>query len=442
VTGSPADYSSRFDPEATTSRRRFVRTSIGLVAASASTIPRYATRAQDNLQELSLLFGTSTVPGANEFAVDLANRWGEQNSTLVNLEFAELVDLPARADRIIRGGEQRDIVELQELQPFRHSANLVDVSLIADAVIAEQGEYLPWAEQSVRVDGAWLSLPIGGVTSAITYRPSALEAIGIDSFPADWAGFLDLATQLKSSGAAPAGIALRQTPVAAPAFCYSYMWAHGGIEVDPATRSVSFNTPELNEALISFASAWHSGFEATGTQWDDQAQFVAFTEGRISIAIGSPDMYLMVRAIGDNDVAVAPMPAGPAGQFVPLGSRSLGIPTRSPNPDLALNFLSWWTAQAQYSQWIVGQRGVIAPANEPLMELPTYSQDTNLRPFVDALEIGRIKGYSASPSRASAEVTANYFVVNTFADIARGDDVATALDRGQRLMERFYTKTR
>ena len=437
MTGSPTTESASI-----TSRRRFVRTATGLVLATAGIGPRYTTRAQDDLVQLRLALASSAVPGANDFTLQLAQSWGDQNAAIIDIAFTELVDLPPRSDRIIRGGEQRDIVELQDLQPFRHGSNLVDLTSVADAVVAEQGPYLPWVEQTVRVSGIWTSLPIGGTTTAVTYRPSALQAAGFSAFPADWSGFFELATTLKATGLPSAGQALAQTPLAAPSFCYYYMWSHGANEVNPNSRLVSFDSPELSEALTTFGSAWSSGFDPGGTVWDDRASLDAFINGQISITIGGPELYLALRSIGDADVAIAPIPIGPAGQFIPLGSRSLGIPTRSPNIELATNFLTWWTTQARYSQWIVAQRGATLPANEPLLKLPTFEQDANLKPFVDALSLGRVKGFSAAPSKASAEVSANYFVVNTFSDVAKGVDVATALDRGQRLMEHFYTQNR
>jgi ABC-type glycerol-3-phosphate transport system substrate-binding protein len=428
----------------TISRRTLTGRAVVAAASTSFALPSLKTTAQETSTELRLLLGSSATPGADAFTTQLATSWGEANGVTVDCALASLSELPARVDRVLAGGEQRDIVELQDLQPFRQSDDLEDVSDLAAAVIAEQGEYASWAGQTVRVRNAWYSLPIGTTTPAVIYRTSSLAAIGLNDpavdFPTDWVGWFELAKNMNDSIALPAGIALRQTPFAAPAFCYSYMWANGGAELNPGSRVVSFNSGELTGALTAFASAWSAGFEASGVDWDDNDLLTAFTERRVSMVIGGPEIYLLAKAMGDNDVAVAPIPAGPAGQFIPLGSRSLGIAKRSRAGDTAKAFLAWWHAQAQYSQWVIAHQGALIPPTAGLLSAPIFRQDANMRPFVDAIDFGRVKGYSAAPSRASAEVTANYFVVNTFTDVARGVDIPTALDRGQRLIERFFTQ--
>lgn len=425
-------------PPITTGRRRFIRTAAGLVAAVPSLLPRYATLAQETALQLNVLLASSSIPGVNDFTLQLAQTWGELRGAGINVALTELVDLPARTERSLRGGEQRDVVELQDLQPYQFSDLLLDVTHLADAVIAEQGPYFPWVEQTVRVYGTWFSLPIGGCPPSMIYRPSALSAAGMPTPPVDWTGYFDLAASLKSVGAPAAGQALAQTPVAAPGFCYAYMWSNGASEILPGSRDVSFESDVMGNALDRFALAWQSGFDPGGTEWDDKANLTAFVEGRTSMTIGAADTYLVGKLAGMSDLAVAPVPGDAGGQFVPLGSRSLGVSLRSANPELAMEFIAWWTAQTQYSQWVVALQGSLLPANEPLMTLPVFDIDVNLRPFIEATRYGRVKGYSAAPSKVSADVTANYFVVNTFADVARGVDVAIALRRGQQLMELFY----
>jgi ABC-type glycerol-3-phosphate transport system substrate-binding protein len=432
--------------QATNLSRTLTRRAIVAVSAAFAVPTIVRAQEQERSTELRLLFGTSAAPGGDAFTTTLVTSWGEANGVTIDCAFAPLSELPARVDRVLNGGEQRDIVELQDLQPFRQRDNLEDISDLAAAVIVEQGEYASWATQTVRVRNAWYSLPIGGATPAIIYRPGSLEALGLGdpaaSFPADWQGWFDLAAELKGSLALPAGLALRQTPFAAPAFCYAYMWANGGAELSPGSRQVSFNSSELAVALSDFATAWTAGFDPAGTAWDDRDLLGALIERRVGMVVGGADIYLAAKSIGDADVSVAPIPSGPAGQFVPLGSRSLGIARRSRARDTARDFLAWWHAQAQYSQWVIAHQGAIIPPTAGLMSAPIFRQDGNMRPFVDALDAGRVKGFSAAPSQASAEVTANYFVVNTFTDVARGVDVPTALDRGQRLIERFFTQAR
>jgi multiple sugar transport system substrate-binding protein len=396
--------------------------------------------------ELRMVLATIPIPGANDFTAQLAQSWGNQNGVSVTIDFERLRDLPPRVDRILRGAEQRDIVELQELEPYRHTDQLLDLTSMIDSLMSDQGGYAEWASRTVRVRRQWFSVPIGTRSLAVTYRPSLLQAAGIDDpatqFPTTWDDYFALAARLKQESGPPAGQALAQTPFIAPAFCNAYMWAAGGSEITPDSRALGFNSPEMTDALQKFATAWTDGFDPGGTNWDDDSNSSAFLAGKIAMTLSGAEIYQQARlgpvpGIAD-DIAIAPVPAGPAGRFIPLGSRSLGISSRTPNPEMATAFLNWWCSLGQYSQWMIAQQGTLVPPGPALLEAPVFTSDPAFRPFIDALDHGRTIGYSAAPSRASADVAANYFVVNTFADVARGVDVPTALDRGQRLMERFY----
>ena len=438
-------------PESRTSRRTFLKR-IGQGSLVATGLgghaPHIARAGQDEAVTLSLVLGTTGVPGADDFIVTLAQQWGQSNGVNVSVSFTRLRDLPARVERVLRGAEQRDIVELQPLEPFLYQEQLVDLSPYTPSLAFEQGGYDEWVTRTTRVRDRWLSIPIGARPLAVTFRPGLLAEAGISDpvaqFPETWDDYVALAASLSESTGKPAGQALRQTPFAGPAFCNAYMWGHGGSEIAPDSRDIVFASPAMQEALSTFASAWSAGFHPDGITWDDAGLVAAMVSGDISMTIAGPEAYLQATMTPipgiAGDIAIAPVPAGPAGTFLPLGSRSLGIASRSANIDVAATFLQWWCARAQYSQWLIAHQGALLPPGPALLNSPAFLPDSPLYPFMQTLDLGRTPGYSAAPSKASAQVAGNYFVLNTFADVAKGTDASTALERGQTLMERFYTR--
>jgi multiple sugar transport system substrate-binding protein len=391
------------------------------------------------------MLGSSLVPDVDGFLTRVIQQWSDANGSIpFEIEFVPQPLLPYRVSRALLSGEQRDIVELQDLQPFRFTSKLLDVSDIATGIESRNGGFEPWATETVRVQDTWYSVPVGAQLAGLTYRPSLLEAAGLTpDVLRTWDGVVDAIGSIFDRTGKPGAFAFGQTPIASTAIAYAWMWAHGGAELLPGSRQVSFDSPELRDALTRLQKAIGTGsLDRRGPKLDDSSLHDAITRGEIGIAVCGASPYLAGRYVGDTDIAVAPIPSGPAGTFVPLGSRSFGITARTERVEDARNLLDWLLDPVQFTSIIVAHGGAIVPPGQGLQELPVFSQDPNIVAIAAGTLAGRRRGWSAAPSESMALVASHQFVVNTFADVASGTDVAMATARGQELMERFYTRQR
>ena len=134
------------------------------------------------------------------------------------------------------------------------------------------------------------------------------------------------------------------------------------------------------------------------------------------------------------------MPAGPEGQFAALGSRSMGLMNYSENQDVAKAFLEWWFQEEQYLAWIRAYEGYIIPPGPAFLEDDAFTADPKLAEYVNIVNIGRNKGYAGPANLKSAQASAQYIVVNTFAEAVQNGDVGAAVENGARLLERIYSR--
>jgi len=121
-----------------------------------------------------------------------------------------------------------------------------------------------------------------------------------------------------------------------------------------------------------------------------------------------------------------------------LGSWSYGILTSSENQDAAKEFLTWWTSREHLQPWLEAQEGYIIPATAAFAELPIYTEDPSLAPFVQVANFARNAGFAGPTNQKAAEVSARYVVSDTFAQAIQSGDAAGAIARGAQQLERIY----
>lgn len=441
------------------SRRSILRraSALGLSTAAAGTVLSATGKAVSArpfpavLQggSLNILVSTAFVPAAQDYFAEQAKTFGEENGVDVTTDFVNWPDLQPRTTSAVQAGAGPDIVEMWDTIPYLFSENLVDMSDLAESLEKIQGGYYDWVTQTAAVDGQWLSIPHGTSSIAVAYRASWLEEAGVEdaanNFPKTWEELFEVGKRLKENGH-PIGQALGQSLGDPPAFAYPYMWSYGAMEVEEDGTTVAIDTPEFRDGLDLFIQAWKDGFDETGLGWDDSTNNSAYLAGEISMTLNGSSIYLAARdPDGENanpeiaeDTYHAPLPAGPAGQFSQLGSRSMGILKYSKNQDVAKAFLEWWFQPEQFTAWLQAFEGYIIPPGPAFIEDPVFTEDPKLEEFVNIVNYGRNKGYAGPANLKSAQAAAQYIVVNCFAEAVQGGDSGAAVEQAARLLERVY----
>jgi multiple sugar transport system substrate-binding protein len=443
------------------SRRSILRraSALGLSTAAAGTVlstvgkaaPARVFPAIRQETNLNILASTAFVPAAQDYFAEQAKTFGQENGANITVDFVNWPDLQPRTTSAVQAGAGPDIIEMWDTIPYLFSENLVDLSDIIGPLEEVQGGYYDWVVNTASVDGKWLSVPYGTSSVAYAYRKSWLEEAGVEdpenNFPKTWEELFALGKTLKANGH-PIGLALGQSLGDPPGFCYPYMWSYGAMEVEEDGTTVAFDTDTFREGMELFIQGWKDGFDETGLGWDDSTNNSAYLAGEISITMNGSSIYLSAKdPEGENanpelaeDTFHGAIPAGPAGQFASLGSRSIGVMQYSENQDAAKAFLEWWYQEEQFLSWLQVYEGYIIPPGPAFIEDPAFTEDPKLAEYVNIVNIGRNKGYAGPANLKSAQASAQYVVVNTFAEAVQGGDAGAAIEQGASLLERIYSR--
>ena len=73
-------------------------------------------------------------------------------------------------------------------------------------------------------------------------------------------------------------------------------------------------------------------------------------------------------------------------------------------------------------------------------ELPVYTTDPKLAPYLDVVNYGRNKGFAGPSNQKAAQVNAQYIVTDTFAKAVQNGDAAAAIEEGAGLLDRIYNR--
>jgi arabinogalactan oligomer/maltooligosaccharide transport system substrate-binding protein len=206
-----------------------------------------------------------------------------------------------------------------------------------DSYIAAAFNYNVWH------DRIW-GLPQVTDAPALLYNKSIFEAAGLDpeAPPQTMEELQEAAQAISDMDGDVVGIA---TPAAAY-FFQPFMWAFGGGLIDSDDLEIHINDEGTIEALNFLTGLLESG--AMGPEYDPANQYnnnmTAFKEGTVGMIINGPwassDILSGPEFVDNPDnLGVAPVPAGPAGQGSPVGGHEYTIYAGSPFPDDALELI-------------------------------------------------------------------------------------------------------
>jgi len=427
-----------------------------LSARGTAAAPSSAPLRQDG-GKLNILAGSYFVPEGQDFFDQQCKEWGSQNGVEVTTDYINWPDIQAKVSAAVESGSGPDIVELRETWPYLYYEQLVDLNDIAGRLSEAGGGYYDWVMNTAGVDGHLYSIPVGTSSVAFAYRISYLEKAGVtdaaNNFPKKWEDLFALGKNLKAMGK-PLGQAFGHSTGDPPGFAYSYMWAYGAMEVAEDGKTVAFNKPSFVDGMNTFIQAWKDAFDETGLAWDDSANNRAFLSDQLSATMNGSSIYLAAQkaaagvdpgtdyqvVVDPADITHAGLPEGPSGRFNALGSWSYAAMKYSKNQEAAKKFLEWWLSGDQYQAWLEAQKGYIIPPVPSLAELPVYTTDPKLAPYLDVVNYGRNKGFAGPSNQKAAQVNAQYIVTDTFAKAIESGDAASAIKEGADLLERIYNR--
>ena len=214
------------------------------------------------------------------------------------------------------------------------------------------------------VDEELYAVPWTVDTFAMAYRPDALEAAGLDSFPETWDAFLTAAESLNRDTSGNG----RTDQFA---FCFSggaglnssiwfisnyYLWSNGGSLVSSVdgTWQVGATVEQLADAMTYFNTFFENGYTPraliAASTFSDPELTNGLAQGDCAVAFFPPQTFRGANETADTALMTAPIPEGSEMQISHLGGRALGVNPNTDNPEAAFQVVAYLTSAEVMSQ--------------------------------------------------------------------------------------------
>jgi multiple sugar transport system substrate-binding protein len=372
--------------------------------------------------KLHLLTRINFIPAGDKLFLEQAEEFGKQMGVEVQVERIGENDVQARAAAAIVAQSGPDIILLQNNYPHLLANGLAAVSDIAEALGKEQGGYWDLSRANAYVGRQWLAVPYGVLSNTMNYREDWLKEAGFSKFPDTYEELREVGKKLKAMGH-PLGQCFGHSVNDPNSWCYPFVWAYGGYEVEKDGKTVALDKKGTLEAIKLNTAMWKDCFDEGGLSWDDASNNRAFLAGSISVTNNGASIYFVAKEKFPDIAKVmnhAPNPRGPAGRFYHMATHSSAVMKYSKNQKLAKEYIRWYMDKKQYEPWFIAMSSYMIPPTKTWFEHPAWKTDPKLTPFRDSIKDARHLGYAGPPSAKATETLAKYIMVDMFAKSIQG----------------------
>jgi ABC-type glycerol-3-phosphate transport system substrate-binding protein len=279
-------------------------------------------------------------------------------------------------------------------------------------------------------DDCWGS-PVAEETRCLYYRKDLLDAAGIDAAPTTWDEVQAAAKKLTSGDVyglgIPGGIDYDTIQV------FMSVYLGYGARFLNGEGKCGFDSPEFRDALTYYTNLYLVDKVSppdTPTYGGDQVQNL-FQDGKVAMCVRSPlDYKALQEAKVDwiDQVGIAEIPAGPAGQFGFLGGWPLVLWKNSQNKDAAFKWIRFATDPDGYLPQLTKASGFL-PGRKSIVDTEPWNT-APLDVFAKQLEFAYPYQYPDPeiPQMGALEVDAVQTAVQSvMLGQASVDDATTAL---------------
>jgi multiple sugar transport system substrate-binding protein len=252
---------------------------------------------------------------------------------------------------------------------------------------AESEGVLPAAIDSVTFGGKIYAVMFSNAWRGVFYRPKEMQALGVDSPPADWDAFLAFAEKAKAAGMKPIMIPGANTEVTT-LHLISAFWGFGGELVDDTGKPIFFegkNREALEKVYGLYRDLVTRGLLSTDVATMDEKALRPFfytgeTAAIANSSSGLQQMYTDAPQLkGDIDAFPLPLPDG--GKAAPiLGGQTWGIfAADDEHRQAAWKLISFMTKPDNLTQ-VDAAKGYL-PVNDAVWAQPFYADDPLMQQF-------------------------------------------------------------
>jgi multiple sugar transport system substrate-binding protein len=331
------------------SRRDFLRLTAGAAAAAAgaacgsgSDKPRTAGQpAKGRERTLRIAQWSHFIPAYDRwFDDEYTKQWGEDHGVRVVVDHINVTEMQDRAAAEAAAGGGHDMFGFVTPPPG-FDDQVIDLREIIEEVEAKLGKLPPFLERSVLDPrtGKYFAFADYWLPNTVHYRVDLWDRVEPGRKPDTWDDILRAAPKLKALGH-PVGIGI-SNDVDYTFTLLSLMHAYGS-SIQDEDGNVALNRSTTVEAVGMGASLFRSGMTDDVLGWDAASDNRFLASGTGSLIL---DPISTIRAIEQQDaelakqIALAPLPAGPAGRLGPDPIIGYVIWKSSRNQELAKQFL-------------------------------------------------------------------------------------------------------
>lgn len=251
----------------------------------------------------------------------------------------------------------------------------------------------PFALQSTEFDGVNYAMPWYVETRVIYYRTDLMEQAGFDEFPADWAGFKELARAYQEKAGAEFGMNLSAGGWNAFLNNLPFAWSNGATVMDDDQTEWTFDTPQMIDALTYLNSFYEEGIADASPQNESGSEVADLVSGRVPMFISGPWNIPGLESAGgagfEDKFDVAPMPAGPDGTSTSFAAgANLGVFKTAENPDAAWKLVEWLSRPDVQTAWFETVNDL--PAQQSSWQDEALTSDPRVGVFGTQLESVKI----------------------------------------------------
>jgi len=436
-------------------RRDFLKTTAGAAAGTAlggvGLIGAPAVHAQANMSfapekgaKLRVLRWSRFVQGDIDSYMANVKKFTDKTGVEVRVDNEGWEDVRPKAAVAANTGAGPDIILGTNDDADLYPEKLLDVTDLCDYLGKKYGGWYDSCQAYLKPDGKkWIGVPLGAAGSMMVYRESMLKAAGIDKFPRDTAGFLNMFKALHAKNT-PGGMALGNA-TGDSGWTHWLIWAFGGKIVD-TNNKVVIDSPETLKAL-EYSKELYATFIPGTLSWLDPNNNKAFLDGQISVTNNGISIYYAAKNATDPkvkemaaDINHAPFPIGPVG--VPTEYHlffNQMIMKYTKYPKAAKEFLRFMMEADQFNAWLQGGGGYVSQPLRAYESNPVWTSDPKNTPYRDSTKNLRPAGYAGRLGYASAGALADFIVPNMVAEAASGSKTPKeAAERAQKRAERYY----
>ena len=433
----------------TYNRRRFLQsaTALGVAGQFLRSDPAQSAVSKwepEKGASLRLLRWKRFVQGDEELFMANTRRFTELTGVEVRVDSENFEEVRPKAAVAANVGAGPDIIIATNEDHFQYPNRLVDVTDLAEYLGQKYGGWYDVAREFGMVQGKWCALPTGASGGALVYRKSMLTAAGFDSFPRDFPGFLKLCQALKARSKPP-GLALGHATGDANGWTHWAMWGFGGKLVDETNR-VAINSKETIAAL-EYAKELYQTFAPGTLSWLDPSNNKAFLAEDISLTLNGISIYYAAKTSTDAnmnaiaaDIQHAFYPIGPIGKRANGGLMFPAFIFKySKYPNAAKEYLRFMMEREQYEPWQAACIGFVSHPLRAYESNPIWTADPQHMFFRDVIKTMRHNCYAGKLGQASAATTADFVVVDMFAEACTGQQTPKeAAQRAETRARRHY----